>query len=365
MTPIPAVRIAGSVSDGGAPLGTGVQLSITREGEHRSLARGTPGSRPILSEPPGEDGRFTFTNVAPGRYTIVARSRRSEGVPAVEPQGSGRGMISVGGGGALGPGRMGGPGALPGGDEYFFARARVSVNGADVEGLALALRPGFTLAGRVTFEGTSDPPVDPTDLVVRVLPRGGTGYSISNNTIMGNTFSAVRPASVGSDGSFRLTSIAPDEYVLSAPLPQGAEGVWWLKSAEVGGRDLLDAPFDVGDDLTGVVLTYTDRRAELTGRLQTAAGAAAPDYFIVVVPADRSRWVRGSRRMISMRPDTNGRFNITDLPAGEYLVAALTDFEPADLADETFLTELAGIAVPVVTREGSQTVQNLEIATAQ
>jgi hypothetical protein len=145
-------------------------------------------------------------------------------------------------------------------------------------------------------------------------------------------------------------------------LPRGTPGDWWLRSAEAGGRDLLDAPFDVGDtDMTDVRLTFTDRQTTLSGRLQTAAGAAAPDYYVVVVPADRTRWIEGSRRMQAVRPDTDGVFSVTQLPAGDYLIAALSDFEPADLADLTFLDELSAVALPVAVQDGTETRQDLQI----
>jgi hypothetical protein len=248
------------------------------------------------------------------------------------------------------------------GEGFFFARAQVNVTGADIDGLTLALRPGVRLDGRVVIDGTSDPPFGPTDLTIRVSPAAGSYSSMSNNTLMGNSLSGSAPATVSVDGAFTITHLGPDIYRLFAGPPQAAEG-WWLLSAEARGRDLLDAPFEVGDtDITGIVLTYTDRKTELTGRLQTAAGAAAPDHFVVVVPADRSRWVAGSRRMQAVRPGTDGRFSVTQLPAGDYLVAALTDFEPADFSDAAFLNQLAALAVPVTIRDGAQTVQDLEIA---
>jgi len=55
-------------------------------------------------------------------------------------------------------------------------------------------------------------------------------------------------------------------------------------------------------------------------------------------------------------------FTITDLPAGEYLIAALTDVEPADLADPAFLSQIVPAAIPVTLREGEKKTQDLTMA---
>jgi hypothetical protein len=126
---------------------------------------------------------------------------------------------------------------------------------------------------------------------------------------------------------------------------------------------LLDVPVQMRTtNLTGVVLTFTDRRNELAGALQSASGLPAPDYFVVALPADRTLWQPNSRRIQSARPGTDGAFSIRDLPAGFYLLAALTDLEPDDLTMPSFLEQLAAQAVPVTVRDGERTVQKIRIA---
>ena len=118
------------------------------------------------------------------------------------------------------------------------------------------------------------------------------------------------------------------------------------------------------DDLTGAVLTLTDRHSELTGSLRTSAGLPATDYFIVVMPVEPELRHTGSRRVKSARPATDGTFIIRDLPAGAYLLAALTDFEPRDVENREFLEQLAapGQAIAVTVRDGETTHQDIQIA---
>jgi hypothetical protein len=246
----------------------------------------------------------------------------------------------------------------------LFAIAEFDVTGQDISGLALVLEPGATLSGRVIFDGASPPPGDLTGLRVRVSVPGRSGYSSSSGgTMMGTSIVAVPAVAIAGDGTFEIRGLAPGRYTLSATVPPDIGDEWWLRSAMFDGRDLLDDTVDVrGSDITGVVLRFTDRRSELAGTLQSAAGPPAPDYFVVVFPADRSLWKAGSRRIRSTPPDTTGAFSIRDLPGGAYLLAALTDLEPADLEDPAFLEEMAAQSVPVTIGNGQRTVQDIRIA---
>jgi hypothetical protein len=49
------------------------------------------------------------------------------------------------------------------------------------------------------------------------------------------------------------------------------------------------------------------------------------------------------------------------LPPGDYFLAALTDVEPGDWQDASFLAQLVAASVRVTIAEGGQTVQDLRI----
>jgi len=95
--------------------------------------------------------------------------------------------------------------------------------------------------------------------------------------------------------------------------------------------------------------------------LTTAAGKAASDYFIIVCPADTRLWTRGSRRVKSLRPGSDGSFSATDLPAGDYMIVALTDVAPGDWNDPRWLASVAPSGVAVTIADGKKTVQDLQI----
>jgi hypothetical protein len=139
---------------------------------------------------------------------------------------------------------------------------------------------------------------------------------------------------------------------------------WRLKSAIVNGRDVLDDPivFDAnGGEVTGVVVTFSDRHSEIAGRLQAPSGDPASEYVVVIFPAERERWRPGARRIRSTRPASDGRFSVADLPAGDYLIAALTDVEPNEWQDPAFLEQLVPGAFKVTLADGGRVIQDLQI----
>src|SRR6185369_14880894 len=230
----------------------------------------------------GPGGRFTFSNVTPGEYTLQARAAiRDQTGTAADTQFQGRG-------GRGGPGGPGGPGGAI--LQVMWASAMVSVGGQDVSGVSLNLQPGMTVSGRVEFQG-GQPPADLSRVRVSITSRGSQGFEIG----------ARPPTQTDASGRFTLTGIAPGQYTLAATLmgaapavvaavgaggaaaggvaaagrgaaaggggaggrggaggaagtaatagrgAAGAQGTgqWTLKSAVINGRDVLDFPLDV------------------------------------------------------------------------------------------------------------------------
>jgi hypothetical protein len=139
-----------------------------------------------------------------------------------------------------------------------------------------------------------------------------------------------------------------------------------MRSATVQGAvgtDALDVPVTIGgDDVTGVEILFTDRPTELSGDLLDAAGQPAPEFYIVVFPTDKMYWTPLSRRIASVRPGSDGRFRVANLPPGDYLIAAVTDVEQSEWYDPSFLAQLVDASTKITLAEGEKKVQNLKIA---
>ena len=340
------------VGSGGLP---SVQLTITPDDTLRFFALG--GGNPSLVQPPGPDGRFKYTTILPGRYVIAARANQTA------PPGSGRGgaggvpIVSTNA-------AMSGRGSGGNTTETLYATEDVTVTGQPVVGLTLRLQRGSRFSGRLVIDAASPQLPDFATIRVGLQPAVPMDTTSGGSTTIGNAFAQVPSVAVGADGTFELAGVPPFPYVVVVRVPPAAGRTWWLRSAIVGGRDVLDTGmlFVLGQDATGAVLTVSDRHSGINGTLESAAGVPAPEYFIIVMPADPALWTPGSRRVKATRPASDGTFKVIDLPAGDYLLVAVTDVVPDEWEQLEFLRAIAPAGVKVTLADGQQKTQNLRIS---
>ncbi len=307
------------------------------------------------------EGRFTFSNVTPGQYRIMARAAVRPVDPNAPQRGAGRGEFP-------GPAGRGGP-QVP--QQVLWTSADISVSGQNISNLALTLQPGMTVSGRVNFEG-SGLAVAPTDLSrvrVNLVPRGQQqgGFEIGG----------VPPAQVDATGRFTITGVVPGRYSISASSPSGdggrgagpaapgapPSGQWVLKSAVVGGRDVVDfgLVIEPNQEASGAVVTFADRTQEVSGTIQDPAGKPTADYSIVIYPSDNRYWLPQARRIQSVRPGTDGKFTFRGLPPGEYRLTAVTDVEPGEWFNPDFLSQLVNASIPVTLIDGEKKTQDIRV----
>jgi hypothetical protein len=344
---VPATTIDGLIVNMSGWSPASVALSIV--GDSSLSFFGLAGSSPRLAHPPDAEGRFTYANVVPGRYKIVARATTT-------PDGSG-------GRGGSGFTAAGSPAGRTTAADTMYAVEEVEVIGPPVSGVALRLVRASTVSGRVVLDtATQSAPTNLTGIRVTIEPMDSPPSTV-DETRIDSRFSAQQYAMLHIDGTFEFPGIAPAKYRIVCAVPAAAGSGWWLRSAMVGTRDVLDSSLDVtlGADVTNIVLTVTDRHSELAGTLQTPSGAPTADYFIVAMPAEASLRVPGSRRIVSTRPGTDGHFRFVDLPAGNYLLVALHDLLQTDLQRLEYLAELASAGVHVTLGQGERKIQDLRI----
>jgi hypothetical protein len=136
-----------------------------------------------------------------------------------------------------------------------------------------------------------------------------------------------------------------------------------IRSSIANGRDTLDFPLEVrmGEPVSDVVVTVVPRLAEIAGQLQHDASQPATGFTVIVFPADPQYWTPQSRRIQAVRPATDGRFNVRNLPGGEYRLVAVTDLEAGQWFDPAFLKELLAGSMAVTLAEGERKEQTLRI----
>ena len=306
---VPTARVEGSVfsADGAVPPGTQVTLVASRDTAFPDAP--FDGMRTARA---AADGAFSFSAIAPGEYTVMARSP----VPVA------------------------------------WASTTILVDGERVSGLTLALRPGLTVTGSVIFDGDragTPPDMRSVRVALRPVLRGETP------TI------APRDATPDADGRFTVTGVTPGVYQLRATFP-GAErpGGWHLRSGAIGPQDTLDVPFDLqpGAPIAAASIRFTDRTASVSGSLQNVAGAAA-DYTVVLFPADQSLWAPLSRRIHGVSPSAEGAFAFRGLVPGDYLLALVDDVEPGEWFDPSFLQRTSPGAIKITIADREHKIVNL------
>jgi hypothetical protein len=240
----------------------------------------------------------------------------------------------------------GGRGAAAG-SAALFGMSTVNLIGGEVD-TTITLGSGVTVSGQLVFDGTTaKPPADLTRVRVNLTAERGRTPTLG-----------VPAATPDATGAFKFVGVTPGRYRLNST----GSGGWFVRSASIQGQDTLDQPFEIGvSDISGAEIRFTDLQTEITGDLLDTAGKPAPDYQIVVFPADQKYWLPGTRRIQSQRPGVDGHFKFQNLPPGDYLIAAVTDVEPGEWFDPKFLAQLVAASTKIQLNEGEKKAQGLRI----
>lgn len=273
----------------------------------RLMRAGDP-TWPVSETTAGLDGAFELARVIAGNYEIVASS------PPREPH---------------------------------WGRMQVTSDGRTPTRVELDLRPAATVSGRVVLAGRSmpAPPIDRfTFFFARAILSGRHDVPDLVGAITSPTFT--------------YRGVPPGHYVITVnreTLPAG----WRMQSEIVGGRDALDFPFEVlSDEHHEVVITLSDQTTELAGTIADPRGAPSIDHTICIFASDDRYWTPRSRRIETVRPDTNGRYRVRGLPAGEYVVA-VGDADVHGRPPSSVLRDLRAVSARVTLREGEKKTQDL------
>lgn len=347
---VPVTTVEGVIT-GAVPNLASVQLAITPDGPKFNISTGG-----ITATPPDASGVFKYGNLPPGKYRIVARARSGPPDPNASA-GAGRGRAGLVGGGAPPPGVI-----APSGD-MLYAVADVEVRGQNVTGVNLALQPGGTITGKIVFDAVKSAyPDEWSTIRVSVSQIGGSWSAQSGNVRVGPAISSIPPVTVKDDGTFEIKGIGPSLYTVTCLLPTEHASYWKLRSAVIDGRDLLDTLLEgPGGLIQGLTLTLSDKHTQIAGTVRSAAGQPVSEYSVVAFSADRANWRIGSRRNLAVRTSTDGRFELADLPAGDYFVAVVNDLDPLEWQLPDSLEQLAPGAVRVRLTEGGKVTQDLQI----
>ena len=111
-----------------------------------------------------------------------------------------------------------------------------------------------------------------------------------------------------------------------------------------------------GSDITDVVIAFTDRATQVTGRVN-GLGDDDTRATVIVFPVDDAQWADfGSNprrlRMTSAGPD--GSYTFLGLPAGEYFVAAVREEDSSNWMSPDALAAFARVARRLSLNDGER-----------
>jgi hypothetical protein len=115
----------------------------------------------------------------------------------------------------------------------------------------------------------------------------------------------------------------------------------------------------------GFEIVMTTRSQTLSGGVTNDRLEPVKEYTVVVFPEDPQQWtVAASRARASARPDQQGQFKITSLPAGAYLAIAVDYVAEGEWMDPEWQARAARKATKFTLDEGATKTLDLKLSGA-
>jgi hypothetical protein len=231
-----------------------------------------------------------------------------------------------------------------------FATMPVSVGTDDVAGVVLTLQEGFRFSGRFEFAGSRPRPT-PSQFQIPITVESADGRPPTQGG------PPIRPTN---DGRFTTPSQLPGKYFLRTG---GAPGGWTLQSISVNGVDATETPVELTQNISGVVVTFTDQVSDVRGAVKGIAPGDDPPA-VIVFPFDNTAWKNFGVNPLRMRrtlANAAGNFSLGSLPAGDYFVIAVPEEFSSEWQDPAYLEVLSRTASRFTLSPGERRTVELSV----
>jgi hypothetical protein len=230
-------------------------------------------------------------------------------------------------------------------DATWWGEARVDINDRAVE-TTIRLQGGWRLQGRVTFDSANPPPSASFE-AMPVLTFRSDGSGVGGFAV------AFQSGRVETDGRFRTVGLPAGRYLLSVllgfPSATAAPTNLSVEAIRVGGRDATGSGIELnGGDVSDITVIFTDRGPAISGTVEGGDDLVNFGSRLYIFPTDEHHWAdcgSGWPHLRSIPVGTDGRFQDSGLPPGDYFVAAAIGGE-----DNWARTEFLRSLVPFATR---------------
>ncbi len=294
----------------------------------------------VLAKTGDQSDRFGPTQInltIAGSEAVVATALQMDGGPrgrGQAPGGASRGfaLYGVRDGEYEIIARRGGLGAE---SDAVSAPRRVSVRGADVSGIDLALAPLASLSGRVVVEkkaAVCQPPR--ASSVEEILVVAERDEAQGREATPASRLIPTRPAAPSATGEFTLRNLEAGRHRVIAQLP---DENWYFRAISVEGkppapaarRTAAPAPVNVarngvtlkpGEKLSGMNVTIAEGAAGLKGQVDQGGGASGK-IRAHLIPAEKEA-ADDVLRYAQATVDGDGGFQFKHLAPGRYYLLA-------------------------------------------
>jgi len=288
---VPAVRVRGTVT--GMPRNQGAAVTL----QQRGPSRGAVNTRPANITP---DGHFEVRGVTPGSYILATDYWEAGG--------------------------------------RLTARVPVEVGGSDVEGIAIQLEPGPSIAGSVRVESATGKTLP--DQTWQMYLRS------SDPTIGGGQLKWSKDRT-----TFTIADTTPGTYRLEgAPPPP-----FYLKSATLGGRDMTREEVVIGQSVGRLEVVVGDDSGAVDGVVQDTDGQPVRATVMAI---------QDGRSPRNITTGTDGHFRIANLAPGDYRIYAWDDITQVEYADSEWMKHQGGNGQSMTVSPGQTASLKLELTQA-
>jgi len=248
-----------------------------------------------------KDGSFDIADVLPGSYTFSVRSSDDDSSSRYQIAGT------------------------------------VEVMNKDVNNIRLMPMPDGHIVGQLRTDTGAN--LDWSQLSVALKSDDGSDFDLAHS------FAPFADSDVKSNGSFEMKNVLPGSYHALVFSSNHASKDYFLKSVNLGGKDVSDSGFTIGGSNYSLELVMSAGGATLEGVVVDDKGNAAPDAEVIAIP-EASHSQRADL-FAHTSSDQNGHFRFRGLDPLEYTVLAFEDLGDADYHDPDFAKPYADNAQKV------------------
>jgi hypothetical protein len=236
----------------------------------------------------------------------------------------------------------------------------IDVGSSNIEGLTLAIGPGFAVAGRLRVDGETKEDFSKVQVRLQAREIGFGSLMGSIGSVLAGGMPGEAPGKVDKDLGFRLEDVNADLYdVVLTGLPDG----FYVKAIRCGDADALVSGLAVGGGPPEAVeVAISPKAGHISGAVKNPkTQQPAPEAIVALAPQEKER-----RELPAYyhqaRTDQSGSFTFKNLPPGSYKVFAWEDVEDGAWMDPDFMRPLEGKGESVTVREsGQESVQVVAI----